>query len=137
MCSAPEAFDNVTVSPSLIVSVDGEKQKICPPQLAPMVTAASPAAPAPETDASEMAQPATPMKTPTSSRRTPSYTSGARGGFNARFQAAGVGMACAHTIWRSSSTARHRVSTFASSAPRESAAAGGDDLLFEAATSWS
>jgi hypothetical protein len=140
----------VTVSPSEIVSVDGEKQNAGPPQLDEIVTAGSPAAPAPVAGASAIRLAARPINTAASPLRMRSRIRAQGALRSTRYgkamvenlaekasQAAVVGIACAQTIWRSSSTARHNVSTFASSDASDSSAGSGAPVDLDAATSWS
>ena len=74
-CSAPDEFVHATVSPSEIVSVEGEKQNVEPPQVAEIVTAGSPAAPAVVVGTSALTSTAKPIANPAVPLRMTPYTS--------------------------------------------------------------
>src|SRR3989442_12560009 len=103
MCCVPDWFDQVTVSPSVIVSVDGVKQNAGPPQSAGIVTTGSPAAPAVDAGRNAITRQARAAEATAMDRRTELlYGMGARRVQYPRYfsYVAGVGIACAQTIWR-------------------------------------
>jgi hypothetical protein len=97
MCSVPDWFDHVTVSPSAIVSVDGVKQNVGPPQSAGIVTTGSPAAPARDAGTNAITKQAKPAELRAKNLRTDSYTDWQPDGFKPRELSGLAGMHAGQT----------------------------------------